>query len=275
MTSHSRSKTIAARVTNGPQRTGNTIIIEDVLNLWDAETLTLKQTLGLGDQSHWTCLAFSADGRLVAAGDAGRKIVNLWNAQTGSLERTLDTGQAQSWSVAFSTDGKTLVVGGERDDRTPDSFKDVSLVSGQLQLWDAQTWTLKHVLKQENYVSGVAISPNGKLLASAGRGVLLWDAQTGERILALPGLNSPTRTVAFAPDGLTIAAGAKDGKVRLWDVQTGRLKATFKGAGLGWLGASEIFSIAFSPDGKTLAAASQDQTVRLWKMPQAAADNEK
>jgi WD40 repeat protein len=239
---------------------------DNAVEVWDAKTLDVKQVLA-GHRP--CCIALSPDGKLLVAGDPDEKSILLWNVETGSLERTLDTREAQPWSLAFSPDGNTLVVGAVKDERTPESWKDVNLVSGQVQLWDAQIWTLKHVLKHENYVSAVAISPNGKLLASAGRGVLLWDAQTGERLHSLQELNSPTRTVAFSPDGQTVMAGGKDGKVRLWDVRTGKLIATLKGAGLGWFGASEIYSIAFSPDGKTLAAASQDQTVRLWKMPAA------
>src|SRR5262249_1713233 len=85
-------KTIAATGTEGPRRIGNTLIMEGVLKLWDTETLALKQTLGLGDQAHWSCLAFSPDGRLVAAGNHGKRIVKLWNAETGALERSLNTG---------------------------------------------------------------------------------------------------------------------------------------------------------------------------------------
>jgi tricorn protease-like protein len=67
--------------------------------------------------------------------------------------------------------------------------------------------------------------------------------------------------VVFSPDCQTIAAGWKDGKVRLWNVQTGALKETLAGHATFF---GQIFSLAFSPDGKTLASASQDGTVCLW-----------
>jgi WD40 repeat protein len=262
-------KGIAAAVTEGPGRVGNEIDIEDVLKFWDAKTLTYKQMLGKGAKYQIACFAFSPDGKLVVAGDPGKKLVMLWNTETSSLERTLQAGAAQPWSLAFSPDGKTLVIGGLNDDRSPELPNDINRVSGQIQWWDAQTWTLKRVVKQDRDVRTIAFSANGKLLASGGTGELvqLWDAQTGELIHSLQGLGSGTRSVAFSPDSQTVAAGGKDGKVRLWDVRTGKLKATLKEFGWGLPGASEIYSLAFSPDGKILASASQDQRVRLWKMP--------
>jgi RNA polymerase sigma factor (sigma-70 family) len=232
-------KTIAATVSED--------IGQDTVKLWDAKTLALKKTLG-GD-AHLACVALSPDGKLVAAGDVGKKTVMLWNAATGTLERTLKTGEAQPWSVAFSPDSKVLVVGGQKDDH-----------SGQVQLWDAQTWTLKHVWKRDKFVHAVAFSPDGRMVASSDGGAIIqvWGVEKGEEIVALKGHRGGQRTVAFSPDSKLVAAGGPDGRVRLWEVQTGKLKET-KG-----MHEAEIHAIAFSPDGKTLASASQDQTVRLW-----------
>jgi WD40 repeat protein len=246
-------KTIAATVTvevnipNGRE-------IRDVIKVWDARTLSLKQTLD--GESHIAGLALSPDGKLVATGNSRQKTVKLWDSGTGKLERTLQTGVAPPWSLVFSPDGKNLGVGCQQADH-----------SGQVQIWDARTWNLKHQLKQEKYVNAVAFSANGKLLASGSGGSLvqLWDTETGKLIHSLEGVGHGTRTVAFSPDGRTIGAGCKDGKVLLWDVRTGEQKETLQGH------AAEVYSIAFSPDGKTLASTSQDETVRLWAMDERAA----
>jgi RNA polymerase sigma factor (sigma-70 family) len=228
--------------------------IHDVVKVWDTNTFALKLTVG--DDSQLVCVALSPDGKLLAAGDPSKKVVQLWNAGTGARERTLEVGQAQPWSLAFSPDSQMLIVGGQTTDH-----------SGQVQVWDAQTWTLKHVLKQAQYVNTVAISANSKVVASGGGGevVQLWNPLTGESIRYFQGVGSGTRSVAFSPEGRTVAAGGKDGKVRLWDVQTGALKETLEGYG------AEIYSLAFSPEGKTLASVSQDQTLRLWPIQARAA----
>lgn len=66
------------------------------------------------------------------------------------------------------------------------------------------------------------------------------------------------QTIAFSPDGQVLAAGTKEGKIRLWRLTDGQLQEIITGH------IDSVWSIAFSPDGQTLASGSLDQKVRLW-----------
>ncbi|MGH9752663.1 MAG: WD40 repeat domain-containing protein [Blastocatellia bacterium] len=88
--------------------------------------------------------------------------------------------------------------------------------------------------------------------------VKLWDAQTGQELATLEGHDFDVYSVAFSPNGKTLASGSGDNTIKLWDPQTGQELATLKGHG------RRVRSVAFSPDGKTLASGSEDDTVKLW-----------
>ena len=65
-------------------------------------------------------------------------------------------------------------------------------------------------------------------------------------------------SVEYSPNGTTLASGAYDNTVKLWDVKTQRNIATFEGH-TAWVNA-----VAYSPDGTTLASGACDNTVKLW-----------
>jgi WD40 repeat protein len=87
----------------------------------------------------------------------------------------------------------------------------------------------------------------------------------------LRGHKLPVLSVAFSPDGKTLASTAGDpddpdpergllGELKLWDLGTGQEKASYQGHG------DIVFAAAFAPDGKTLASGSRDGTAKLWDL---------
>ena len=74
-------------------------------------------------------------------------------------------------------------------------------------------------------------------------------------------------SVAFSPDGHTLASGNLDGTIQLWDVAD-PARPSALGQPLTGGGTAAVDSVAFSPDGHTLASGSFDGTIRLWSLPQ-------
>jgi Tol biopolymer transport system component len=193
-------------------------------------------------------VAFSRDGRTLAAGD-GDGSTYLWDVATGHPTATLaDPGSSAVYAVAFSPDGRTLAAGDG---------------NGSTYLWDVATRQLTATLPGpgSSGVAAVAFSPDGRTLAAGDYdgSTYLWDVATGYLIatLADPG-GSAVYAVAFSPDGRTLAAGDYDGTTYLWDVATRHLTATLPGPS-----SSGVATVAFSPDGRTLAAGDYDGSTYL------------
>ena len=199
---------------------------DTTIQLWDALTCKHKASLTTEHCETILSIAFSPDSRTVAGGDKNGTVY-LWDAISGELKTTL-TGHGKKYifSIAFSPDGRTLASGAR------------SSGDSEVYLWDVLSEECKASLNRLAGVSSVAFSPDGSALAVGGKDVTLWDLhkilhqspddmpiyaadefdKTGRHKATLKGHTGYINSVAFSPDGRTLASGSIDGKILLWDI---------------------------------------------------------
>jgi len=176
-------------------------------------------------------------------------------------------GKAVS-EVVFSPDGSLLAVA--ETTRASDQWSGVfeggvlliDLPSGE----EISTLTGHAVVSMARRVSTIAISPDGRLLASGGGdlAVILWDLSTRSKVRTLLGGDVPVSTdvrdVTFSPDGSTLAVVDSIGFPSLWNTATGQPVPGFEPFG----GESNlVVEVAFSPDGRLMAGAGGQGSVLM------------
>lgn len=192
-------------------------------------------------------MALSPDGAFLAAGGVDRAVY-VWNVADKKLMATLNVHSDAVLSLAFSANGKFLASGSA--DRSS-------------QVWEAGTWKPLANLQQAEAIHGVAMSPDGELVAMAVAG----PEEKGIRLRRRDN-QQDVRFNDIAPampmDLLWIAQGNKayvpgsDMAVRVFDAGNGGQTGYWTGHG-DW-----VYREALTADGARLATASADGTVKLW-----------
>jgi WD40 repeat protein len=225
---------------------------DDGTQVWNVATHQLVATLGSGEVV--ATVAFSGDGLLAAGLDGGG--TQLWNLKTGKLVATLAHGPDNVSSLAFSPSGSLLAAGmngtglnmgmGHRGDgiqvwntsthklvttKTVGNSNQVTMVefsrtgsllantSSGIEVWNVSGQ--QPTLTIGSSATWVAFSQDGTVAAiPTASGIQLWDTATGQEAATIPDkdTDSGTLPVAFTQDDTSLAAGANDGAVELWNI---------------------------------------------------------
>ncbi len=266
------------------------------LSVWDLAKGARRYSFDLGNQQS-PAVAYSPDGRCLAS--TADKTVSLRDAATGQELRRLEGHASEIVALAFSPDGKILASSGKPSDgsnfrgemtshrgtlRLWDIASGKSIheidYSGQsalqalhfsrdgksLAAWQRQGDILLYETETGNAIrtirgkfSTAAFSADGKLLATGGTTIRLWELPTGRELRSFPG-STAMRLLAMSPDGKMLAAveGEQGGRLRLWDVVRGEEIVPYQGH------RSAVQSLSGTADGRTLISAGADGTIRIW-----------
>ncbi len=264
--------------------------------IWDAETGRERLVLR-GHTDEVNRVSFDPSGtRLVTAGDDAT--VRIWSASDGRALMVLDSLPSPAVAALFTRDGRDVIAGARdgtfvrwdaatgrrRAERRADPHPangnrvETMAISSQgttlaftgradsVHLFDLSQGGLAAVTRPMAPMGTngqcVAFAPDGGSLAATGglnsqAGLFDPASGQGQSVLALP-TSSVTYSLAYAPNGRTLAVGDSSGALRIWDLATRTSQVPL----LGHTG--RIWCVAFAPDGRTLATTGDDGTIRLW-----------
>ncbi len=202
-------------------------------------------------------LAFAPGGKEVAVG--GYHEVTLWNANSGALVRRFGHLPQRIQALAYSKDGKSLLVAGG----TAGEY-------GEVDLLDAQTGARTYALDTfDDIVLAATFSADGRYIAAGGAdmGVRCYEAATGKRVWNTKVHSDWVTSLSFSFDGRFVASASKDMTVKIYEARSGNLFATYLGHNrqLGqYRGQAPVYAVQFFPDSLNACSAGGGRWLQIW-----------
>ena len=230
------------------------------LKLWETETGREVRELG-GHLSLISGLSFSPNGRFLASSSFDMQVkVKIWDVASGSQLGVLQELDTQGTGVAFSPDGRWLATADQDGSvRIWDVTSVIERSAGESSSLDiTETVFIKQAPQEAIHVE---FSPDGERIAVLvpSTGIIVWDVDSGEQVLEIPGVTNFASNIAFSPNGEFLAGGSSDLGAAVWDAETGEQIMLFPET-------APITHVAFSQDGHTLATSANNGMVSLWEI---------
>jgi eukaryotic-like serine/threonine-protein kinase len=226
--------------------------LESQLHLWNAMTRQIITEFPLSGAC--AGLVFSEDGQTLATGTGGSNGITVWQIPEGKALATYPANPLDDWVTtrfAATRDLRMATYGRGREQQV----RAIDLRDGK-EVWMATA------SEQQNRVTALAFSPDGKTLASAAgyaeSDIRLWDIASGKEIGRLEGHGSYVSSLVFWPDGKKLASSSADQTIRIWDVASRKCLDVLRGH------RQEVWRLALLPDDKTLVSGCKDGTVCFW-----------
>ena len=230
--------------------------------------LRVMHRLNVRDSYSCKCLAFSADGSLVTWDDDKRKGLRVWNTKSG---------KEKGWGMAVF--GVSPFFSYKSDLRcaafTPDGSAIIMWTSDGIEFWDVPHGQkrMRETVKTA-FAMVSTIAPDGRLAAGApwkGQSLVIYDLKTGQELRCFgkekqhEGHLQDVTCLTFSPDGTRLLSTAKDGTVRIWDVQAGREIHRLHVYDPTDEKYPSAIRALFTPDGQRVVSAHDDDVV-LWNL---------
>lgn len=241
---------------------------DNMIEIWDLETGARTATLD-GHTAPVEAVAITPDGRAIVSGSSDGSI-RLWDLASGKALSVFHKDGGRVARVAITPDGKRLVSTTQPEFVSrPDGLPDFE-GAHDIRIWDFTSKRVLHQLKgHAGYILDIAISPDGRLLASGSldRTIKLWDLVSGSLLETIggvevqQGMGIPTvNALAFSADGRALLWGASDETVKVRALEAGADVVTFKGHE----SSTTVSSLALTADERLLVSGGTDRTVRVW-----------
>jgi WD40 repeat protein len=224
---------------------------DDAVHLWDLDTGKELRRLELATAGGDPGVAFSPDGKIMATAHYAK--VRRWDTASWQ-ELTSFPLKLPGSKLTFSPDGATLACLGREQQESQNTVVFLNAATGR---------ELHRLLGLKHYKAPeVAFAPDSRSWAYVNRKdkfVWVYDSRTGKELRRLEGHAEPARTVAFSPDGQTLASTDNSGTLRFWETATGKLLPK-----TGHFYVRE--NLCYSPDGKVLAGGDGSQRPQLYDL---------
>lgn len=190
---------------------------------------------------------------------SGYHEVTVWDAQSGRLKRRIGRLPQRIQSLAFSPDGRTLLVAGG----TPGEYGEAALVD-----WSSGRRTRVLEFGSEIILTA-AFSPDGRKVATGGADntVRVTEVETGKRLWQNRVHADWVTSLGFSADGEFVASAGKDLTVKIYRATDGALFATYLGHNrqIGqFKGQHPVYALRFSPEGRQAYSAGGGRWVQVW-----------